>query len=444
MLTQRQEGRQGQARAVRSTLATTLSLQALGLVSGALVARMLGVEDRGVLAAVVLWPALIANVGDLGGPTAVAYRAAKAQTELARLQGTALTLGAVQSVVLMGLGVPILALGLSQYDDYLMTAITFLLIYIPLNLISRYANAINQGTGLFGAFNAVRITVQLVYVVGVAALYLADRISITTVLIVVLAANAAATVVAVASRAFLDRRLIVDRGLARSLMQYGRRAQLGVLTPVDSLQLDLAALVLLSSSYETGLYAVALAGAMVVRAHGISIGMVALRVVGADPTEAQGPAAARLIRLAVFATAATAVLVAFTAPVVVPLLFGEVFAPAVLPLQILALGAWAASVRQVAGDCLRGLGRPTIPSYAELGSLVVAIPAFAIIVPPLGATGAALVATGAYLTGLTACTFALRRSGIRFADMFVPKRTDLSHLRSAIRPSPPRPASTNS
>ena len=442
MLTQRQEGRQGHARAVRSTLATTLSLQALGLVSGALVARMLGVDDRGVLAAVLLWPALIANVGDLGGPTAVAYRAATAQTELPRLQGTALTLAAVQSVALMGLGVPILALGLSRYEDYLMTAIIFLLIYIPMNLVSRYANAINQGTALFRAFNAVRITVQLVYVVGVVALYLADRISITTVLIVVLAANAAATVVAVGSRALHGGRLIVDRRLASSLMQYGSKAQLGVLTPVDSLQLDLAALVLLSSSYETGLYAVALAGAMVVRAHGISFGMVALRAVGAEPTATQCPTAARMIRLAVFATAATAVLVALTAPVLVPLVFGQAFAPAVPTLQILALGAWAASVRQVAGDCLRGLGRPSAPSYAELGSLAVAMPALAILVPSLGASGAAVAATGAYLTALAACTVALRRSGIRVADMFLPKRTDLLHLRSAIRPSPRRASTT--
>ena len=285
-----------------------------------------------------------------------------------------------------------------------MTAIPFLLIYIPLNLVSRYANAINQGTGRFRAFNVVRLTVQVVYVVGVAALYLAHSISITTVLIVVLAANAAATVVAVGSRASHERRLILNLGLARSLVQYGRRAQLGVLTPVDSLQLDLAALVLLSSStrrvcmpsacgrdgsprprdlYRHG------------RAEGRQRGAREVRHRG----RAHGPGSGRLQppqRQCSWRSPRRSLFRSYSGRPSHLLLHPSRSSRS-------ARGE-AASVRQVAGALLARAGRPSIASYAELGQPRSGDTRFRHPRSAARRIRRALAATGAYVTGSVVCT----------------------------------------
>src|SRR4051812_36713623 len=84
---------------IAGTLATTFCIQALGFFSGALTARMLGVEGRGLLAAVVLWSAVIANVGDLGGPAAYVYLSAKGRAPSA-LSGNALAIALLQSTAL--------------------------------------------------------------------------------------------------------------------------------------------------------------------------------------------------------------------------------------------------------------------------------------------------------------------------------------------------------
>ncbi|MCH7579585.1 MAG: hypothetical protein IIB22_05025, partial [Chloroflexi bacterium] len=55
------------------SVATGLAGQTALLVSGPLLARMLGLDGRGYLAALVLWPALIAQLGSMGMPLAVTY-----------------------------------------------------------------------------------------------------------------------------------------------------------------------------------------------------------------------------------------------------------------------------------------------------------------------------------------------------------------------------------
>ena len=56
-----------------ATTATGLAGQAALLISGPLLARTLGLDGRGQLAALLLWPNVIALLGTLGLPSAVTY-----------------------------------------------------------------------------------------------------------------------------------------------------------------------------------------------------------------------------------------------------------------------------------------------------------------------------------------------------------------------------------
>src|SRR5438105_4342214 len=97
---------------VARTMATTFEIQALGLVSGILVARLLGVHGRGLLATVILVPNLLAYLGDLGGPVAYAYLVATRRESAAALLRNAVALALGQSIVLALLGVPIVLFAL--------------------------------------------------------------------------------------------------------------------------------------------------------------------------------------------------------------------------------------------------------------------------------------------------------------------------------------------
>src|SRR5690606_10276626 len=62
--------------ALGQTMATALAVQVGLFLTGPLVARMLGVEGRGHLAALVLWPTTIATIATWGVPTALTYERA--------------------------------------------------------------------------------------------------------------------------------------------------------------------------------------------------------------------------------------------------------------------------------------------------------------------------------------------------------------------------------
>jgi O-antigen/teichoic acid export membrane protein len=422
-------------RGLRSTLGTTFAIQALGFVSGALVARMLGVESRGLLAALVVWTAIVANLGDLGGPVAYAYLAAKGR-RLDALAGNALVLALCQSVVLSAAGVPVLALVLHRYPGHLGLGVALLLAFLPLNLVTRYLNAINQGRRDFGRFNAIRVTVMAAYVAAVVTLWASGARSVGAVVAAVIASNAVVTALALAQRFARPRlRPALDWRLVRDTFRYGPRAHIGNLTPVDSMQLDLAVVVLFLGARDAGLYAIAISAAMIVRAQGTALGMVALpTVASARSPEAAREAAGGIFRLSLLLSSATAAGIALGAPWLVPAIYGAAFAPAVPIVQILVAGVVAASLRQVLGDCLRGFGRPVSATIAEVASWVVALGGFAVFVPLFGSKGAAVAVTLAYAAALAVSLAFARGLGLPLAQLLVPRRADLALPRRVALP----------
>jgi O-antigen/teichoic acid export membrane protein len=408
------------------TLAMTVWLQLLGLVSGAVVARLLGVEGRGLLAAIVLWPSVIAYVGDLGGPLAYVYLAASDRANVRRLLGNALLVAVCQAVVLTGIGIPLVMSVLRPYPTIVGLALAFLVLYLPLNLTTRYLNAINQGLGRFDLFNGVRLAIQGSYVLGVATLFVLSIRQLEAVIFVVVASNVVALLVAL--RAYgLAPRGAISLKLIPDVFGYGIRGHIGNLTPVDSMQLDLIAVVAFLGPYAAGLYAIASAAAMVVRAQGTAFGLVALPGVAASSSpEAKIQMSGEIFRAAFVLFACTAAIVVTLAGLLVPVIYGSAFGGAVPLVRILVLGMVAASLRQVLADCLRGAGRPLAGTVAEIASWAAALAGLLLLLPRFGALGAALAVSLSYLAALLVSVALSRSMGLTVRDLFLIRPQDLT------------------
>ena len=68
---------QGLRRDAALAIATGFAIQAVLVVTGPLLARMLGPDGRGYLAALILWPLVITQLGNLGIPSALTYSIAR-------------------------------------------------------------------------------------------------------------------------------------------------------------------------------------------------------------------------------------------------------------------------------------------------------------------------------------------------------------------------------
>jgi len=420
-------------RNVTSILGMTVLVQSIGLVTGAITARMLGVSGRGLLAAMTVWPSAIANAGDLGGPIAFTYQSAKSPVVRGSLVRNALTIAFLQSVALTLIGIPIMAFVLRDHPEHLLAAAVFLVLFMPLNLLGRYFMALHQGAQDFKLFNRVRLVLALSYAIGIGSLLAFGVNSVAPVIAAVVASNICATIVASTGLKLRDSlRRRFDRPLARETFVFGAKAHIGNLTPVDSLQLDVALVVLLLGTHAAGLYVVGTSAANVIRSQGAGIGLVALASVASSTTRQQPAVIGVFFKGAAVLLVGAAATVFLLAGELVPAIYGSEFDGAVPIVRILVIGIVAAALRQVLGDCLRGAGNPVAGTLAEALSWVVAIVSLVILVPTLGAQGAALAVSISYFSALLLLVFLARSVGVAASDLLIPRRSDAAFFWHAL------------
>ena len=264
------------------TLGTQAGIQLIGLVTGVLVARLLGPNNRGELAAIIAWVSMLTYLGNLGLPVAYTYRAARETEKIRQLFWNGLLATLAQWGVLMLIGWLVLSHVFDVQNGNLFSlSIIYLCLYVPLNLLTLYLNAIQQGVGEYRGFNTVRISVPMSYLVGIILLPFIGYMSITGVLV----ANLFSNVVALSISLFLIISLIqshstdsrfFDLSLLKRDAFYGISAHIGTVQPFNNLRIDVVFLSILISPHDLGLYMAALAGAGLIKAQGAALGMVVM------------------------------------------------------------------------------------------------------------------------------------------------------------------------
>src|SRR5438034_8684574 len=264
------------------TLSSQVGIQTIGLVTGILAARFLGPAGRGELAAIIAWVSMLSYVGNLGLPVAYVYAAARESDRTRQLLANGVLVVLVQWPVLTVVGLVVLKLALSAYpNSTLQLALIYLCLYLPLNLLTLYANAIQQGIGRYSGFNAVRLCVPISYLLGLVVLVATDHMKVGTVLAANLFSNLATLVLALTLLAPKLRRepdwhASFDLSALRRDLGYGLSAHLGTLQPFTGLRVDVLLLAVLLTSHDLGLYMAALAGAGLINAQGTALGMVVM------------------------------------------------------------------------------------------------------------------------------------------------------------------------
>ena len=396
-------------RAIFYTSGAQIGIQLVGLISGILVARWLGPDGRGQLAAVISWVSLFAYLGNAGLPVAFAYASAKEPDRRHQLLGNGLLAAGLQWLVLAAVGSWVLPLVLRSHGIPLAhLAVVYLWAYVPLNLLTLYINAIQQGAGQYGGFNAVRMSVSLGYVFLLVLFWALDHISVDSVIVANLLSNVLTLILALSITLAMLTRLgrRTKRGWFNlknlwSDARYGLTAHIGTLQPFSGLQLDVLALTLLVGVHDLGLYMAAFAGASLLRAQGYALGQVVLpEVAKCSRHRDQMRIIFKFAGLAALGGATASIVVLFWAGPLLRLVYGSTFMAAAPILKVLTFAGFLGAVYRVLADGLRGMGRPFASTAAELVGLCIGLPALALSIPiwgALGAAGAVAVASGSSL-----------------------------------------------
>jgi O-antigen/teichoic acid export membrane protein len=144
--------------------------------------------------------------------------------------------------------------------------------------------------------------------------------------------------------------------------------------------------------------------------------------------------AARAVRLAVVGLGGANLLLALLAPVILPLVFGSAFADSVQIAWLLLAAAVPGQAAVVLTAALTASGRPGRSATAQLVALFLSVPGLLLMLPLLGAMGAALVSLIVQTVNLTfLLAFARGHFDLPMRAFLLVNATDLELLRRLAR-----------
>jgi O-antigen/teichoic acid export membrane protein len=398
------------------TMVASAATLVLNLITGILIARVLGPDGRGAITAVIAAPPIFSWIFEMGGGSAAVYYQSRFPNEAGRLIATWLVMFLPLAVAGIVTGEILLPHLLAAQSDHTLMLARLLMLTLVLTFLGDLMYGINTGDQDFTFYNLMRITQPLALAAAYTTLWLLGLLTVTTAV----ATNAGAIAL---TTAMMSTRVLLRHGLGRpsfaigrTTLWYGVRAHSMYTASLVNARLDLLIIPAFLGAASVGLYSVATNVSWIVVLLSGSVATVVF------PTAAaRGREGSHVIVKSLYATLAVATLIAVSigvlAQIGVRLLYGSTFSGSVGPLRILLVGAvmWAAAGAVCSG--LYALNRPFTAAIAQLSAAVVTITGLTLFLKRDGIQAAAIVSTVAYtLVFVIALVLYRRASGLRWRD----------------------------
>jgi O-antigen/teichoic acid export membrane protein len=407
--------RDGGARLVLSNFGARIgALLAVGTAT-LLVARTAGPVWVGALALLRVLPPLAGFLGTGGLPLAAPYFLAGSHSGERNLRPTLLALTAAGSL-LGAVGwvaiTPLIAHPLLPELGLGMVAFTGVLVLSQMAVSS--FKSFCQGDNDLPGSNLIIVLEEATFLPVFAALWVAGFRDGGLIVLSLLASRLMTAVIGgirLWRRGFFRGGGHIDLALARQVWLFAIRGQVGNVMLLVNLRFDFVIVDVLAGPAALGIYAVASKYAELLRQPSDAVLWVAYPRFARGGGAAPGAGARATMRRAGLAVAAGAIPLAALSLVVIPLLFGAAFAPAILPACILLIGLAGEGVAAVAIAYLYGNGMPGMASTGVGVGVAVTVVLDLILIPKMGIVGAAVASTAAYLSTTLACVgFFVRHS----------------------------------
>ncbi len=409
-----------------SFVATGL-IQVTNIATGLIAARLLLPEGRGELAEIMLWAGLIVELGILGLSDALLYRAATGAASPRVLFAAGALLTVVLSVMLIAAGFIVEPLVITDSPATLELGLTYFVVFVPVYLSSLFVATIFQGQLDIVTWNVLRSIVALAYIAGIGAVYISGHATV--------AGFAIANILSMVLSMLIGLVLLVrrgwvgwrpDRAIVRGLVVYGAKVHVGEMLNSARQKIDQALVALWLPHAELGLYVVALTVANGPLILAQTLGNLAFPKIS-NQTELGGKTVVfgRYLRFTLAVTVGCMAVLLPINPYLVPLLFGQPFAPAAMVANIMLLGLPAAGAKLLFMSALKAWNRPLVIGQAEATGLAAAAISLLVLLPPLGIVGAAwsLVVANVVAAGIMAVSLQ-RNLGLPILALFKPTPED--------------------
>lgn len=411
-------------------------------VSVLILARGLAPHDRGAVAFVTVSALVVSSLASFGAAEATKVFVARRPAARSRLLSNVVLASACGGLAGGGIACgALLALGDARPAGVGRVELIAIVAGATAGAIALAAMAFLQGCSRFVAYSRVLAAGPWAYAVMVGALLAGPGLSVGRAVTAWVAAQAVAAVVLVAAALHGVGFGRPDGRLMRESIGFGVRAWLGGLAHLLNARVDQVLLGLLASQAALGTYAVAVNGSEVLFYLPSAVATALLPVVARSDAAAGVERTLRVFRAVIVVTLAAVLVAAALGPVLLPLVFGEAYAGSVEPFLWLLPSAFGFAASAVFSNALLASGAPALSSLGPVVSLAVGVALDLVLMPKLGAVGAAMAASVALLTGGAVAVVAYGvRAGLR-PGALIPRRADVELLASrAMRRAGARPS----
>lgn len=410
-----------------------------GIATAPILAKGLGVDGRGTLAAANAPLLLTTAVGLFGLQDALTYHVARSphsgHATLMRATRLAIVFGVISSLLTLGLASP-----LSDGNTELRALIMVTALATIPSFLAAMPVAAMMGAQRWKLVAIQAATLGALRLCMTLALYLTDTLTPRTALYVLMGAPIVSIAV------FIPELLRYRRGSHTSqpattsaLLRYGVRIWLGSLSGIVLTRIDQLVMVPLSSREALGLYVVAVSVAEIPVILSNAVRGV---VFAADTGDVAGGDSAaadirlqQTARLSTLLTLAMALGVASTSWWWLPALFGHEFSGAVVLVNVLLVGAVLGSAGSVAGAGLSARNRPGLRSWSMTVGAVLNLIVLLLVTPRHGAMGGALsTLVGSAVAGNLNIWWLSRIFGMPARNFYGVRRADLITFSAPLRP----------
>ncbi len=344
----------------------------LGLLTGIILARSLGPDGRGQIAAILFWPNLMAPIGFMGVNDAVVYAMGKKQIDFRALLSSSITLVIVLSVVVLGLGwwmIPFL-IGEARMQFHSL-ARTYMVVLIPFYYISLTLMAFELGRLQFNRYNLIQLLQTFTYFSTLLMLLVFSIISIQNA---VWASVSGVVMVTFVLLIFFKNDFVKTPSLnmCADLLRRGTTFHFTTIVSLISNQLDKLIVIKFLDNLSIGYYVVAYTfasaglNALAHTAHTILFPIISR---GSNLKEKRH-ALYYGISISIFALSTASVILLIFSDSLLPLLFGEKYSTSVTLSVVLVFACLPLAIRQILVRSLKGMGISRYSTLAEILSLI--------------------------------------------------------------------------
>ena len=389
----------------------------LGFLGSVVLARVLEPASRGLLAEIMVYPALVASFLQMGVRQSVVYEVGRGHYTTESIVGNVLTLVCVLTPI--GLLSTCFLIHFFSPSHFSHTEIMLAVAPLAFVLIKSYSGGLFLGQQRIGSFNMTELLPSALRFVGVVLFVWLVPLGVSGALLAGLVSTSIGSYYIL--KVILEEVKIVplcNRGVMRDLLGRGVVYAFAILLSQLNYKFDIVLLSQLSAPEETGLYSVAVAIPMLILQVPAAVGLAVMSGrANADKHSHFDCEVRRGVMLSMLFGVLASLILYYFAPIIIHTIYGAEYDRSVSMFQLILPGVVAMVGYKILAPDFAGMGRPWLLIAITAPSLALNLVLNYLLIPHYGGNGAALSSTGSYVLTLFIAVLlhrklALKRSSI--------------------------------